>query len=158
MKNQLCSSDEDEYCESSNTYCWWRSAAEFEECVKLKLDPPNVAALTPRIRVLRELERLSLVAQDGLNELRHKLVMYRSGDFWMPTGGIPKEKTDIPPVVTVLLVGLSGSGKSSLVNLMYCVLGRSGLVPFAQTSSGEFHYLYENDEIVLLSHDQKVYA
>ncbi|GMN52354.1 hypothetical protein TIFTF001_021499 [Ficus carica] len=136
MKNQLCSSDEDDYLDSSN-FCWWRSAAEFQDCLKLKLDPANVAGLTPKIRVLRELERLSLVAQEGLNELRHKLVMYRSGDFWMPTGGIPKEKTDIPPVVTVLLVGFSGSGKSSLVNLLYCVLGRAGLMPFAQTSSGK---------------------
>ena len=41
----------------------------------------------------------------------------------------------VPPVITILLVGLSGSGKSSLVNLMYSVLARSGLIPFAQTSS-----------------------
>lgn len=138
MKNQICSSDEDDY-DSCNlaSYSWWRSAAKFDECAKLKFDPPNISGLTPRLRVLRELERLALVAHEGLNELRHKLLMYCSGDFWMPTGGISKEKMDIPPVITILLVGFSGSGKSSLVNLMYSVLGRSGLVPFAQTSSGE---------------------
>lgn len=140
MKNQLCStsSDEEEYDTAGlGPYCWWRSAEKFSESAKLKLDLPKVAGLTPRLRVLRELERLALVAPEGLNELRQKLVTYRSGDFWMPTGGIDKEKTDIPPVVTILLVGFSGSGKSSLVNLMYCVLGRSGLVPFAKTSSGK---------------------
>ncbi|KAL0348618.1 UNVERIFIED_CONTAM: hypothetical protein Sangu_1089600 [Sesamum angustifolium] len=41
---------------------------------------------------------------------------------------------DIPPAVTILLTGLTASGKSSLINLMYSVLGRSGLIPFAQTS------------------------
>ncbi|KAF4381966.1 hypothetical protein F8388_014091 [Cannabis sativa] len=144
MKNPICStsSDEDEYENSAGLepYCWWRSSAEkFKlECAMLKLynNLPNVAGLTPRLRVLRELERLALVANEGINDFRQKLVTYRSGDFWMPTGGVPKEKTDIPPVITILLVGFSGSGKSSLVNLMYCVLGRSGLVPFAQTSSG----------------------
>ncbi|PON72435.1 P-loop containing nucleoside triphosphate hydrolase [Trema orientale] len=140
MKNQLCStsSDEDEYDLAGlpGPHCWWRSAERLEECAKLKLDPPNVSGLTPRLRVLRELERLALVASEGLNELRQKLLTYRSGDFWMPTGGVDKDKTDIPPVVTILLVGFSGSGKSSLINLMYCVLGRSGLVPFAQASSG----------------------
>ncbi|KAH7517007.1 hypothetical protein FEM48_Zijuj09G0016300 [Ziziphus jujuba var. spinosa] len=137
MKNQICSWDEDDYDSSKlASYCWWRSAARFDECAKFKFDPPNISGLTPRLRVLRELERLALVAHEGLNELRHKLFMYTCGDFWMPTGGISKEKMDIPPVITILLVGFSGSGKSSLVNLMYCVLGRSGLVPFTQTSSG----------------------
>lgn len=90
--------------------------------------------------MLRELERLALVAHEGLSELRHKLLVYRSGDFWMPTGGISKEQMDIPPQITILLAGFSASGKSSLVNLMYSVLGRSGLVPFTvtQTSSGKF--------------------
>ena len=115
-----------------------------------------MSKLTTRIRSFKELERLALVASGniyscssstdhdhehehelgaGANELRHKLLMYRSGDFWMPTGGISKDKMDIPPVVTILLVGFSASGKTSLVNLMYSVLGRSGLVTFAQTSS-----------------------
>ncbi|KAL5560959.1 hypothetical protein UlMin_030706 [Ulmus minor] len=142
MKTKLCSSDEQEYELSSALapYCWWRSAAKFDECVKLKVDLPNVSGLTPRLRVLRELERLALVAPEGLHELHHKLLKYRSGDFWMPTGGISKEMMEIPPAATILLVGFSGSGKSSLVNLMYCVLGRSGLVPFAQTASGTSNY------------------
>ncbi|KAF3436510.1 hypothetical protein FNV43_RR23602 [Rhamnella rubrinervis] len=139
MKSQICSWGDDDYDSPKfGSFCWWRSAADFDECAKLKFGPLNVSDLTPRIRVLRELERLALVAHEGLSELRHKLLVYRSGDFWMPTGGIIKEKMDIPPLITILLAGFSGSGKSSLVNLMYSVLGRSGLVPFAvtQTSSG----------------------
>lgn len=141
MKNKLFSSDDDEY-ESSRlaSSCWWRSDPKFDEYVNLKLDFSKSEGLTPRLRVLRELERLALVCVEGLNELRHKLLMYRSGDFWMPNGGISKENMDIPPVVTILLVGFSGSGKSSLVNLMYNVFCRSGLglVPIAHTSSGIF--------------------
>ena len=138
MKSQVSFVDEDD-CESCRlAYCWWRTAAKFDECAKLKLDFPDVSILTPRLRLLRELERLALIAPDGLNELRHKLLGYRSGDFWVPTGGIKKEDMDIPPVNTILLVGFSGSGKSSLINLMYSILGRSGLIPFAQTSSGKF--------------------
>ncbi|EEF47309.1 uncharacterized protein LOC8265163 [Ricinus communis] len=136
MKNQLSSSDEDDYPPSRMLYCWWRSTAKFEECARLKLGLPNISSLTPRIRVLRELERLALISHEGLNELRYKLQMYKSGDYWVPTGGIEKEEMDIPSVITILLVGFSSSGKSSLVNLMYSVLGRTGLVPFAQTSSG----------------------
>ncbi|XP_035548833.1 uncharacterized protein LOC109003783 [Juglans regia] len=139
MKSRLSSFDEgeeDEYGLSKMVHCWWRSAAKFDECVKLKFDLPNVSSLTPRLKVLREMERLALVAPDGLNELRHKLFTYRSGDFWVPTGGINKEDMDIPPTITILLLGFTGSGKSSLVNLMYSVLGRSGLIPFVQTSLG----------------------
>lgn len=123
---------------SSLVHCWWRSALNFDECVKFKIGLPDVSRLTPRLRLLREMERLALVAADGhgLHELKHKLITYHSGDFWVPTGGIKKEKLDIPPVNTILLVGFSGSGKSALVNLMYSVLGRSGLIPFAQTSTG----------------------
>lgn len=136
MINQLSSqSDEDDYT-SSAAYCWWTSATNFEESVKLKLELPNVSTLTPRLKVLREMERLNLVAIEGLNELRHKLQIYTCGDFWVPTGGIKKEDMDIPPINTILLVGFSGSGKSALVNLMYSVLGRCGLIPFAQTSGG----------------------
>lgn len=141
MKNQICSWEEDDYDSPKvGSFCWWRSAANFDEYAQLKFDPPNISGLTPRIRVFRELERLALVAHEGLSELRHKLLVYRSGDFWMPTGGISKENMGIPPLITILLVGFSGSGKSSLVNLMYSVLGRSGLVPFTvtQTSSGKF--------------------
>ncbi|XP_059438567.1 uncharacterized protein LOC132171300 [Corylus avellana] len=136
MKSQQSSTEEDEYELSRSVHCWWRSAAKFDECVKLKYDLPNVSSLTPRLKVLKEMERLALIAPEGLNELRHKLQMYRSGDFWVPVGGISKEEMDIPPTITILLVGFTGSGKSSLVNLMYSVLGRSGIIPFAQTSLG----------------------
>ena len=111
----------------------------YDECASLKLDLPNIVEITPRLKVLKELGRLALIAQEGINELRYKLQNYRSGDFWVPTGGLAKEEMDIPPVATILLVGFSGSGKSSLVNLMYSVLGRSGLITFAQTSSGKSH-------------------
>ncbi|CDO98801.1 unnamed protein product [Coffea canephora] len=85
------------------------------------------------------MERLAFVAPEGLDDLRHKLITYGSGDFWLPVGGIKKEDLDIPPVITILLAGLTSSGKSSLVNMMYSVLGRSGLIPFAQTSGGSSH-------------------
>ncbi|KAK9282301.1 hypothetical protein L1049_005215 [Liquidambar formosana] len=144
MKNRLSLSDEDEEFEpSKSVYCWWRRAAKFDESVKLKVELPNISTLTPRLKVLRELERLALVAVEGLDELRHKLLAYCSGDFWVPTGGIKKEEMDIPPAITILLVGFSGSGKSALVNLMYSVLGRCGLIPFAQTS-GESNSSEEN--------------
>lgn len=118
-------------------YCWWRSPAKFQECAKLKLfEIPNLSNISPKLRLLREMERLALIGPDGLDELRHRIFTYRSGDFWVPTGGIRKEDMDIPPVITILLVGFHNAGKSSLVNLMYSVLGRSGLIPFAQTSSG----------------------
>lgn len=136
MKTQLSSSEEDEYESSRLVYCWWRTGAEFDNFMRMKLNLLSVSTLSPRFRLFRELERLAVIAPDGLNEIRHKLLAYRSGDFWVPTGGISKESMDIPPVGTILLVGFSGSGKSSLVNLMYSVLGRTGLVPFAQTSSG----------------------
>lgn len=135
MKNQLSLSEDDDYQSSIvAVYRWWRSAAKYDESLKRKLDIPNISGLTPRLKVLREMERLATVAVEGLDELRHKLLTYRSGDFWVPTGGIKKEDMDIPPIITILLVGFSGSGKSSLVNLMYSVLGRCGLIPFAQTS------------------------
>ncbi|MQM15669.1 hypothetical protein Taro_048618 [Colocasia esculenta] len=122
-------------------YWWWRLAPEFDERGRpdRRLYPSTVeevSALTPRLRVLKEMERLAAVAQDSLDELRHRLFSYRSGDMWVPAGGVPKEHMDIPPVVTILLVGPSGAGKSSLVNLMYSVLGRAGLIPFARTSPG----------------------
>jgi hypothetical protein len=72
MKGQLSSCDEDEYNELSRSaqYCWWRSAAKFDECVKLKYEIPNVSTLTPRLKVLREMERLALIAPEGLNEVQ----------------------------------------------------------------------------------------
>jgi len=93
-----------------------------------------VAALNPRLRVMRELERLAMVAPEGLDDLRHRLIAYRAGDLWVPLGGLAKEDVAVPPVVTVLLVGVTGGGKSSLINLMYSVLGRAGIIPFALTS------------------------
>ncbi|XP_058188279.1 uncharacterized protein LOC131304854 [Rhododendron vialii] len=139
MKNQRLPSDKEEEYEASQmaSCCWWRSAAKFEECAKLKSEvPPDLSKVTPRLKVLREMERLALVSLEGLDDLRHKLFSYRCGDFWVPTGGFKKEEMDIPPVNTILLVGFHNAGKSSLVNLMYSVLGRSGLVPFAKTTSG----------------------
>lgn len=109
---------------------------KFGEAAKFRVELPNVSTLTPPLRLLREMERLALMAREDLGEIKQKLVSYRSGDFWVPTGGIKKEDMDIPPAITILLVGFSGSGKSSLINLMYSVLGRSGLIPFARTSSG----------------------
>ncbi|OMO82048.1 putative ATP binding protein [Corchorus olitorius] len=153
MKSQVSCVDEDDG--ESLAYFWWKTAAKSDECAKLnKLDFPDVSILTPRLRLFRELERLAVIAPNGLNELRHKLIGYRSGDFWVPTGGINKEDMNIPPVNTILLVGFSGSGKSSLINLMYSILGRSGLIPFAQTSSGSrsnYTTMYMEEHNVLRS-------
>ncbi|XP_010038259.2 uncharacterized protein LOC104426797 [Eucalyptus grandis] len=140
MKSRISSTDEDEGDDHA-AYLWWRSAAGYEECARLA-GQPEVAArvasgLSPRVRVLREMERLAMVAPEGLDEVRQKLFLYRAGDFWVPTGGLSKEEMDIPATNTVLLTGFAGSGKSSLINLMYSVLGRAGLIPFAQTSCGK---------------------
>ena len=116
---------------SSNCY-WWRMLPEFSACHGRL---PRFSAANARLRVLKELERLALIAGESLDDLRHRLCTYQAGDFWFPAGGIAKNETDIPPVITVLLLGFAGTGKSSLVNLMYSVLGGSGFVPFAQTSS-----------------------
>ncbi|XP_074268412.1 uncharacterized protein LOC141591828 [Silene latifolia] len=114
---------------------WWRACATSEELSTLKINcVADVGELTPRLKVMRELERLAIVAPDGLDDLRHRLVAYRAGDLWVPVGGVSKEGMNIPPQVTILLVGFAGAGKSSLVNLMYSVLGRAGIIPFAQTS------------------------
>ncbi|KAL2229707.1 UNVERIFIED_CONTAM: hypothetical protein Sindi_1565100 [Sesamum indicum] len=130
-------SDEEENGVPTSPFCWWRTAEEFDENGHFKLEISDLSKLTPRFKVLREMERLALIAGEGLDDLRHKLLCYRAGDFWLPIGGIKKEEMDIPPAVTILLTGLTASGKSSLINLMYSVLGRSGLIPFAQTSVGE---------------------
>ncbi|CAN6561611.1 unnamed protein product [Malus baccata var. baccata] len=154
----------------NNNYYWWRWAAEFDHVKKMQMKLDHERLIFPgggrasshftaaaRMRVVRELERLALVSthQEGVNELRHKLLMYRSGDFWIPTGGLAKENMDIPPVATILLVGFSASGKSSLVNLMYSVLGRSGLVPFAQTSPppGSFSNNPKSTSMILKEHN-----
>uniref|UniRef100_A0A7N0T2J7 Uncharacterized protein n=1 Tax=Kalanchoe fedtschenkoi TaxID=63787 RepID=A0A7N0T2J7_KALFE len=141
MRSRLYSSAEDDDAESQNaSFCWWRAAQEPADNVASALNLANLSLLTPRLRLLREMERLNMVAHEGLDELRHKLLTYRAGDFWLRAGGIEKKDMDIPPMISLLLVGLAGSGKSSLVNLMYSVLGRSGLIPFAQTSSESSSY------------------
>ncbi|KAF5202887.1 hypothetical protein FRX31_007526 [Thalictrum thalictroides] len=141
MRNQLSLTEEDD--NESSVFCWWRLAKEIKDNGHhLSIDLSKLSELTPRLKVLREMERLALVANEGMDDLRHKLLSYRSGDFCLPTGGIKKEEMNIPPITTILLVGFTGSGKSSLVNLMYSVLGRSGLIPFAQTSSKLKGFLY----------------
>ncbi|KAK9161672.1 hypothetical protein Syun_008013 [Stephania yunnanensis] len=157
MRSVVSLSDEDDNGSSSSirasTYCWWRASSEFEESRNFKIDFTCISSLTPKVKVLREMERLALVASEGLDDLRHKLLNYRSGDFWLPIGGIKKEDMEIPQVATILLVGFSGSGKSSLINLMYSVLGRSGLIPFAQTSGKMSNYrtIYLEEHNVLRS-------
>ncbi|KAK2990285.1 hypothetical protein RJ640_014737 [Escallonia rubra] len=140
MANQPCFGDEDQHESPSSAFYWWRTTGDRNGNGYLNIDLSDLSSLTPRLKVLREMERLALIAPEGLDDLRHKLITYRSGDFWLPVGGVKKEGVDIPPIITILLVGLSGSGKSSLVNLMYSVLGRSGLIPFAQTSSMSSNY------------------
>ncbi|KAL3626571.1 hypothetical protein CASFOL_030120 [Castilleja foliolosa] len=138
MKNNLYSSDEEQ-----KSFFWWRANEEFDKNGHLKADEISEdlsKILTPRLKVLREMERLSYLADDGLDDMKHKLLSYRAGDFWLPIGGIKKEDMDVPQVITILLTGLTGSGKSALVNLMYSVLGNSGLIPFAQTSGGFSNY------------------
>lgn len=128
--------DSDE--EARSACSWWKSAAELDY-VKLRLfENSNASKISPRIRLLRELERLALLASESLNEIRHKLLSYRAGDFWVPTGGISKQDLEIPAVNTILLLGFHNAGKTSLVNLMYRVFARSGLLHFAQTSSGRY--------------------
>ncbi|KAK9139250.1 hypothetical protein Scep_008931 [Stephania cephalantha] len=134
----MCDEDDDD---NRSAYRWWRSIEESNQVSDLTIiDLSNLKNLTPRLKVLRELERLGSLAREGLEELRHKLLCYRSGDFWVPNGGIAKKNMKIPPIVTLVLVGFSGSGKSSLINLMYSVLGRSGLIPFARTSEKPSDY------------------
>ncbi|XP_071708617.1 uncharacterized protein [Rutidosis leptorrhynchoides] len=114
------------------SFNWWKS-----------INPESKSAedQSSSIKVKKEMERLCMISEHGADELKHKLMVYKSGDFWLPIGGIiDKEDMDIPQVITVLLVGLIGSGKSSLVNLMYSVLGRSGLIPFSQTSNESSNY------------------
>ncbi|KAK8954495.1 hypothetical protein KSP39_PZI002690 [Platanthera zijinensis] len=120
------------------SFFWWRSLPENEGGGGFGT-PKAAAAATKagkaRMKVVREMERLAAAAVDSIDELRHRLLTYRAGDLWFPAGGAGRQDTDIPPVITLLLLGFAGVGKSSLVNLMYSVLGRSGFVPFAHTSS-----------------------
>ncbi|PWA82779.1 P-loop containing nucleoside triphosphate hydrolase [Artemisia annua] len=121
--------------EPNTRFCWWKTVPDFTS-LKTSSSPSCLSI----VKVLREMERLCSISEHGLDELKHKLMVYKAGDFWLPIGGLKKENMDIPSEVTVLLVGLSGSGKSSLVNLMYGVLGRSGLIPFSQTSNESSKY------------------
>lgn len=152
-KNHLFLGDEDQNGVSKSAYCWWRTLEEFDENGNFKVEISDISKLTPRVKVLREMERLALVSVEGLEDFRHKLLSYRAGDFWLPVGGIKKEEIDIPPIITILLVGPISSGKSSLINLMYSVLGRSGLIPFAQTSgeSSSYTTMYLEEHNVLRS-------
>ncbi|XP_019180049.1 PREDICTED: uncharacterized protein LOC109175267 [Ipomoea nil] len=134
MRSQLSFSDEDQSELLKTAAWWWRTLPEFDENGRFKEDISS-GGLSPRLKLLREMQRLAFISMEGLDLLRHKLTSYQAGDLWVPVGGIKKTDMDIPAVITLLLVGLTGSGKSSLVNFMYSVLGRSGLIPFAQTSS-----------------------
>ncbi|PKA54943.1 hypothetical protein AXF42_Ash000779 [Apostasia shenzhenica] len=116
-------------------FFWWRSLPEFDGTGVGTTKAGKVKAATARKRVVREMERLAAAAAESLDEVRHRLLTYRPGDLWVPAGGLAKQDTDIPRVITLLLLGFTGVGKSSLVNLMYSVLGRSCFVPFAQSSS-----------------------
>ncbi|KAG8370482.1 hypothetical protein BUALT_Bualt14G0121400 [Buddleja alternifolia] len=153
MTNHFFLSDEDQNGVQKSAFCWWRTPKEFDENGHFKVEISDLSNLTPRLKVLREMERINFIANEGLDDLRHKLLSYRAGDFWLPIGGIKKEEMDVPPVITILLTGLSSSGKSSFVNLMYSVLGRSGLIPFAQTSGESSNYttMYLEEHNVLRS-------
>lgn len=136
MKNCLIfSSDEEQNGGPKPSFYWWRASQEFDEDGHFKVDISDPSNSTPRLKLLTEMERLAFVAaHDSINGLRHKILSYRAGDFWLPVGGIQKQDLDIPPSITILLTGLATSGKSSFINLMYAVLGRFGLTTFAQTS------------------------
>src|SRR5688572_25099966 len=82
--NKQFSEDGDED-KSSSLYCWWRSCATSEELRNMKVTSLwDVAELTPRLKVMREMERLALVASEGLDDLRCRLLAYRAGDLWVP--------------------------------------------------------------------------
>lgn len=138
---QLCDEGESSEGDESTEFCWWRTCATPEEMSSLKVTCiSDVGSLTPRLKVMRDMERLTMVVSEGLDDLRHRLIAYRAGDLWVPMGGVKKEDMEIPSTITILLVGFAAGGKSSLVNLMYSVLGRAGIIPFAQTSGLTFLY------------------
>ncbi|GMH27825.1 hypothetical protein Nepgr_029668 [Nepenthes gracilis] len=143
QQQRFCNEEEDENEPSNNSkFRWWKSALKIDEIENSNADlsPSSMSAptLTPKLKVLREMERLSVLANGGLDDVRSRLITYRAGDLWAPIGGMTKDDMEIPAVITILLVGFSGSGKTSLVNFMYRVLGRTGLFPFAQTSDCRF--------------------
>ncbi|WOK94695.1 hypothetical protein Cni_G03400 [Canna indica] len=120
---------------------WWRS---LEEAMKGQ-------GASAQVRVVREMERLAAAGNDSLDDLRHKLLTYKAGDLWFPTGGITKQEMDIPPVITILLLGLAAAGKSSLVDLMYSVIGRAGFVPFTSPAEKDGRTLCLEEHNVLRS-------
>ncbi|CAL9060656.1 unnamed protein product [Musa banksii] len=137
MRSSVQGGDDASEASAALANCWWRSLIEFDgdsEGGRTEAAAGSRGAVaSPRVRVLRELERLAAAANVSLDDIRHKLLTYNAGDLWLPAGGIPKHETDIPPVITILLLGLAGTGKTALVDLMYCVLGRAGFLPFAQS-------------------------
>ncbi|XP_057785608.1 uncharacterized protein LOC131003145 [Salvia miltiorrhiza] len=151
MKNCFSfSSDEEQNGCPKESFYWWRTPQEFDEDGHFKTD---ISSPRNRMKLLREMERLGLMGSCGLNDLRHKILRYRAGDFCLPIGGIEREDMEIPPLITILLTGLTASGKSSFINLMYAVLGRFGLIPFAQTSgeSSNLSTMYLEEHNVLRS-------
>ncbi|KAG6428325.1 hypothetical protein SASPL_112576 [Salvia splendens] len=56
------------------------------------LNKMAISKSTPRIKLLIEMERLGLIGSAGLNDLRHKILSYRAGDFCLPIGGIERER------------------------------------------------------------------
>lgn len=94
------------------------SSEEFDEKGHLKIDLSDISNLTPRLKLLLEMERLALIAPGSLGDMRHRLMSYSPDDLYIPTGGIHKEEMKIPPLITILLVGFRGSGKSSLIKIM----------------------------------------
>ncbi|XP_020100286.1 uncharacterized protein LOC109718450 [Ananas comosus] len=122
MRSAPAPAPDDDAASTSSASYWWRSAAG--------------DAGVGGVRVVREMERVAAMAEERMDELRHRLVTYRAGDFWLPAGGISREDTDIPPVVALLLLGFAAAGKSSLVRHLYSVLGRaSAFAPFPLTTS-----------------------
>lgn len=77
MRN-LSFSDEDNQSELPKTAIWWwRTPQDFDENGHLKVDISNLSNLTPRLKLLREMERLALISSEGIEDLRHKLITYR---------------------------------------------------------------------------------
>lgn len=116
---------------SGPPFYWWRSAEEFHENGRLKIDlskhlQPHSQAQTAQrngeagATLPRSYGRLA--PQDHGLPLRGSL----------PSDGRNQQGRNAGP--TILLVGIVGTGKSSLAHLMYSVFCRSGLIPFAQTS------------------------
>ncbi|KAI3853828.1 hypothetical protein MKW92_047433 [Papaver armeniacum] len=127
MRNQVPPSSDEEYDNHSDILS---PTKEFDENGNLKLYYNNIPItdLTPRLKVIREMERLALIAMKVWDDLRHKLLSYRSGDFWLPIVGIKKEEMDISPVITILLVDSLVLAKALL--LILCMVFLADLVSF----------------------------